>query len=154
MSFDGGGSSDPEGGALTYAWDLDADGVYDDSTSATPSRTYTQDGQVTVGLRVTDSSGASDVASIVITVGNSAPVATITAPTATTTWAVGESVAFSGTGTDAQSGTLPASAFLWELVLHHCPSTCHEHELQSFTGVSSGASTGPTTTTRCTSSCA
>ena len=143
VSFDGGGSSDPEGGALTYAWDLDADGVYDDSTSATPSRTYTQDGQVTVGLRVTDSSGASDVASIVITVGNSAPVATITAPTATTTWAVGESVAFSGTGTDAQSGALPASAFLWELVLHHCPSTCHEHELQSFTGVSSGAFDGP-----------
>ena len=78
-----------------------------------------------------------------ITVGNSAPVATITAPTATTTWAVGESVAFSGTGTDAQSGALPASAFLWELVLHHCPSTCHEHELQSFTGVSSGAFDGP-----------
>jgi glucose/arabinose dehydrogenase len=143
VSFDGRGSSDPEGGALAYAWDLDADGQYDDSTSATPTRTYTQNEQVTVQLRVTDPSGATDTASIVITVGNSAPIATISAPTAATTWAVGESIPFSGTGVDAQSGTLPASAFLWELVLHHCPSTCHEHELQSFAGVRNGAFDGP-----------
>ena len=61
VSFDGRGSSDPEGAALAYAWDLDADGAYDDSTSATPSRTYTQNGQVTVGLRVTDPSGARQI---------------------------------------------------------------------------------------------
>ena len=143
VSFDGRASSDPEGGALTYAWDLDGDGAYDDSTSATPSRTYTQDGQVTVRLRVTDPGGATDVDSIAITVGNTAPVATISAPTAATTWAVGESIAFSGSATDAQSGTLPASAFLWELVLHHCPSNCHEHELQTFPGVRSGAFDAP-----------
>ena len=143
VSFDGRGSSDPEGGALTYAWDLDGDGQYDDSTSSTPSRTYTQNGQVTVRLRVTDTSGATDFASIVITVGNTAPVATITAPSATTTWAVGETIAFSGTGTDAQSGALPASAFQWELVLHHCPSTCHEHIVQAFPGIRNGTFDGP-----------
>ena len=143
VSFDGRGSSDPEGGALTYAWDLDGDGQYDDSSSSTPSRTYTQNGQVTVRLRVTDTSGATDFASIVITVGNTAPVATITAPSATTTWAVGETIAFSGTGTDGQSGTLPASAFQWELVLHHCPSTCHEHIVQAFPGIRNGTFDGP-----------
>jgi Ca2+-binding RTX toxin-like protein/glucose/arabinose dehydrogenase len=143
VSFDGRGSSDPEGATLTYAWDLDGDGQFDDSSSATPSRTYTANGQVTVRLRVTDPSGASDIASVVITVGNSAPVATIVTPSASTTWAVGESIAFSGTGVDAQSGPLPASAFLWELILHHCPSTCHEHALQSFTGVTSGSFDGP-----------
>ena len=143
MNFDGRGSSDPEGAPLVYAWDLDGDGQHDDSSSATPVRTYTQNGSVTVRLRVTDPSGASDIASIAITVGNTAPVATITAPTASTTWAVGETIAFSGTGTDAQSGALPASAFSWELVLHHCPSTCHEHIVQAFPGVRNGTFDGP-----------
>ncbi|MGH2635976.1 MAG: PQQ-dependent sugar dehydrogenase, partial [Actinomycetota bacterium] len=143
VSFDGRSSSDPEGDALTYAWDLDGDGQYDDSSSATPSRTYTQGGVVTVGLRVTDPSGAPDTDSVVITVGNSAPAATISTPTSTTTWAVGESISFSGTGLDAEDGSLPPSAFDWALVLHHCPSTCHEHPIQSFAGVASGAFDGP-----------
>ena len=29
------------GDTLTYAWDLDGDGAYDDSTAVNPSRTYT-----------------------------------------------------------------------------------------------------------------
>ena len=52
------GSTDPEGQALTYAWDLDGDGAYDDSTAATPSFTYTAAGIVTVRLRVTDAGGS------------------------------------------------------------------------------------------------
>ena len=40
VSFDGTGSSDPEGGALTYEWDLDGEGAYDDSTAAKPTHTY------------------------------------------------------------------------------------------------------------------
>ena len=143
VSFDARSSTDPEGGALTYAWDLDGDGQYDDSASATPSRTYTQGGVVTVGLRVADPDGASDTDSIVITVGNSAPTATISLPTSTTTWAVGESIPFTGTGLDAEDGSLPPSAFNWALVLHHCPSTCHEHPIQSFAGVAGGAFDGP-----------
>jgi glucose/arabinose dehydrogenase/Ca2+-binding RTX toxin-like protein len=143
VSFDGRGSSDPEGEALTYAWDLDGDGQYDDSSSATPSRTYTQAGVVTVGLRVTDPDGEFDTDSVVITIGNSPPTATITTPTAATTWAVDETIPFAGTGVDAEDGSLPASAFTWALVLHHCPSTCHEHPIQSFPGVASGAFDGP-----------
>ena len=131
VSFDGRGSTDPENDPLTYAWDLDGDGAYDDSSAPNPTRTYAANGQVTVGLRVTDPSGASDTASIVITVGNTAPVITLTAPSASTTWAVGESINFAAGATDAQEGALPASAFNWELILHHCPSTCHEHGLQT-----------------------
>ena len=50
---------------------------------------------------------------------------------------------FSGSGTDPQDGTLPASALSWSLILHHCPSNCHSHPLQDFVGVASGSFTAP-----------
>ena len=56
-TFDASGSSDPNEDPLLYAWDLDGDGDYDDSTADAPSRTYTQEGNLTVRLRVTDPSG-------------------------------------------------------------------------------------------------
>ena len=45
VAFSGTGSSDPESQPLSYAWDLDGDGAYDDSTAAAPSRTYTAAGR-------------------------------------------------------------------------------------------------------------
>lgn len=68
------GSSDPDGDALSYAWDLDNDGQYDDSTSQTPSFTNVGDnGTFTVGVRVTDAFGDSSTASTTVTVANVAP---------------------------------------------------------------------------------
>ncbi|MFD9941529.1 LamG-like jellyroll fold domain-containing protein [Nonomuraea sp. NPDC059023] len=136
VSFSGTGSTDPDGDPLTYAWDLDGDGDLDDSTSATPSRTYTQPGSHTVRLRVSDGRGGQGDATVTINVSNTAPTAAITTPTAATTWAVGESIGFSGTGTDAQDGTIPGSRMHWALIMHHCPGGCHEHEITTFTGAS------------------
>ena len=74
---------------------------------------------------------------------NTAPDAVIDSPTATTTWRVGELIAFSGSGTDGQDGALPASAFAWSLVMNHCPSNCHTHPIQTFDDVTSGSFNAP-----------
>jgi glucose/arabinose dehydrogenase len=144
VNFDGTGSTDPDGDPLTYAWDLDGDGAYDDSTAARASYTYNADGTYSPALRVTDSRGGSDISDpLTITVGNTAPTATISAPVAGTTWRVGDVISFSGSATDAQDGSLPAAALKWDLILHHCPSNCHTHPLQSFDGVAGGTLTAP-----------
>jgi PKD repeat protein len=145
VSFDGSGSTDPNGDPLSYAWDLDDDGAFDDATTPTTSFTYQQPGTYTPELRVTDSQGASDTDAVTITAGNSPPTATISSPASSLRWKVGDTVSFSGSATDPQQGTLPASALSWSLVLHHCDAGggCHQHPLQTFSGVASGSFTAP-----------
>lgn len=143
VNFSALASTDPEGQTLTYEWDLDGDGAFDDSTSAQPSRTYTSPGNVTVGLSVRDSAGWVDTDTVVIAPSNSPPTATIASPNATFTWSVGDTIAFSGGATDPDQGTLPASALSWAIVMHHCPSTCHTHPIQTIPGVASGSFAAP-----------
>jgi glucose/arabinose dehydrogenase/PKD repeat protein len=143
VQFDGRASSDPEGGALTFAWDLDGDGNYNDGTSPQVSWTYTASGSYTARLRVTDPQGASGTASQTITVGNTPPVPVITAPSSSLTWKVGDTIAFAGSASDAEDGTIPASSLAWDLIIHHCPSDCHTHLIQSWPGTSSGVFSAP-----------
>ena len=143
VQFSGAGSSDPEGSALTYAWDLDGDGAYDDATGVTTQWTYTSPGNVVVGLRVTDTALLSGTATQTISVGNSPPVPVISTPPAGTTWKVGDLISFSGSATDPEDGQVPASRLSWNLVLQHCPSNCHTHQLQSWSGVASGSFFAP-----------
>ena len=135
-------SSDPEGGALTYAWDLYGSGSFTDSTSVTATATFAP-GTHTVRLRVTDPGGLSSTAQVTINATYTAPVATILSPAPSLTWAVGDTISFSGQGIDAVDGTLPASAFEWHILLHHCPSNCHIHLIQDVTGISSGSFVTP-----------
>ena len=142
VQFDGSGSSDPDAGdTLSYAWDLNGDGQYDDSTAVNPTHTYTSQGVYSASLRVTDSHGALSTASVQIEVGNTAPTATIISPPAGTTWRVGDVIQFAGSATDAQDGPLPDSKLSWSLILHHCPSNCHTHPMQTFEGVAGGSFT-------------
>jgi Bacterial Ig-like domain/PKD domain len=71
---------DPEGGPLTYAWDLDNDGAYE-TAGRTPTFTA-DDGEssYTVGVRVTDDGGLQATATATIDVHNVAPTATFAAP--------------------------------------------------------------------------
>ena len=52
-------------------------------------------------------------------------------------------ITFSGSATDDQDGPLPPSAMKWELIQQHCPSNCHSHTVQTFTGVAGGSFTAP-----------
>jgi glucose/arabinose dehydrogenase len=145
VNFDGSASSDPDpGDTISLAWDLDGDGLYDDSTAVRPTFTYTQSGSYTTHLRVSDSRGASSISDpIVITAGNTPPTAAINSPSASLTWRVGDVISFSGSAADAQDGSLPASKLSWSLILHHCPSTCHTHPLNTFLGVAAGSFAAP-----------
>ncbi|MEO7436899.1 MAG: PKD domain-containing protein, partial [Candidatus Binatia bacterium] len=143
VQFDGSGSFDPDpGDTLAYSWDLDGNGTFGDSTAVAPTRTYSSSGTYKVKLRVTDPHGATAIAGVTITAGNTRPTASITTPTSLTTWHAGSLIGFSGSATDPQQGTLAGSALSWTLVLHHCPDNCHEHTVQTFTGAS-GSFTAP-----------
>jgi len=145
VAFDGSGSTDPEGRPLTYSWDLNGDGTFGDATTPTASYTYTSSGTYTASLRVTDDRGATNTASVTITVGNTAPVAVIDSPSATLTWQVGQTITFSGHATDAQDVTIPSSGLTWSVILHHCATqtNCHTHPIQTFTGVAGGSFPAP-----------
>ena len=92
---------------------------------------------------MTDARGATATDTVTITVGNTAPTATIALPTAGTTWKVGDPIAFRGSATDPQDGALPAANLTWSLILQHCPSNCHTHPIQSWVGVDQGSFTTP-----------
>jgi hypothetical protein len=74
VALDGSGSYDPDGGVLTYEWDLDNDGSFDDAVGPNPTFSLVgQDGVYTVSLRVTDPDGLSDTDSSTVTVANVPP---------------------------------------------------------------------------------
>lgn len=85
-------------GSLSYAWDLDNDGEYDDAVSATPTFAHVgQDGVASVGLRVTNAAGVVDTDAATISIANGAPVVDLDL---VATVAEGGTVTVSGSGSD------------------------------------------------------
>ncbi|MBI4544769.1 MAG: PKD domain-containing protein [Gemmatimonadetes bacterium] len=73
VSFDGSGSFDPDGDALSFTWDF-GDGTPPGS-GAKPSHAYQDNGSYTVTLTVQDPFGATATATASVTVANLAPTA-------------------------------------------------------------------------------
>ena len=143
MHFDGSASYASYTSPLTYAWDLDGDGAFDDSTSPKPTFTYTASQNVTVRLKVTDDKGGVGTATMVVRPGDTPPTPVIDTPPSGTTWRVGQQIDFSGHANDAEQGSLPKTALKWTLFLHHCPSSCHIHTIQSFDQTDNGSFVAP-----------
>ena len=108
LSFDGTGSSDPDGTIASYSWDF---GDGSTGTGPTPTHTYLADGTVTVSLTVTDDAGATGSAATTATIGlgNQPPVAD---PNGPYTGTVGVAVVFDGIGSSDPDGTL--ASYSWD----------------------------------------
>ncbi|HET9793351.1 MAG TPA: PQQ-dependent sugar dehydrogenase [Thermoanaerobaculia bacterium] len=132
------------GDTLSYAWDFNGDGDYSDSADPRPTTTITESGVHAIRLRVTDERGVSAWSDpIAIAAYDEAPEASIDAPAGGSAWSVGDAIRFSGHAADPKEGALPSSAMTWTLVMHHCPSGCHTHDIQTFFGVSGGTFNAP-----------
>jgi hypothetical protein len=76
-----GSSTDPQGLPLTYAWDLNGDGVYETPGQSVPFCAVDGPKTVPVKLQVCNSAGLCTTASTTVTINNVAPtVGSITAP--------------------------------------------------------------------------
>ena len=138
------GTSTPIGASVSYANLL---ATLDPSGSLASGTTYTA--TVKGGSSGAKDAGGTPLASDVswtfatISGSNQPPVPVIDTPPATLTWKVGDQISFSGHASDSEQGTLPASALSWTLLIQHCPSNCHTHTIQTWTGVSSGSVGAP-----------
>lgn len=132
VQFDGTGSTDPENDKLTYAWDFDNDGKVD-STSPNPTFTYTSNGQYHAKLTVTDPSGRTGVAALLVTVGNTAPVLSFAQPPNGLTFKDGDQVAWKINVTDPDGTPVDCSKVQVNYSLGH---DMHSHNLAQATGCS------------------
>jgi PKD repeat protein len=108
VSFDGGGSSDPDGSITAYQWNF---GDGSTGTGVNPDHAYNTDGSFTVTLMVTDNAGASDTDTTTATigVGNLPPTADANGPYSGT---VNVAVLFDGAGSsDPENGPL---TYAWD----------------------------------------
>jgi hypothetical protein len=96
---------------LTYDWDLNNDGIYDDFTGNSGEWSFANNSFNTIGLRVSDGDGGFDFGQFKVTVENVAP--TITSLTDNLTVWQNELFDFAATGTDP--GINDILTYRWDL---------------------------------------
>jgi glucose/arabinose dehydrogenase len=130
---------------LSFQWQRNgADIAGATSSSYTLANAQLSDNGALFRARVTNSFGSatSNTAQLTVT-SNTPPTGSITQPPAGTLYQGGETINYAGTGTDAEDGNLPASAFTWQVDFHH---DTHFHPFVPPTsGATSGSFTIPTT---------
>ena len=103
-SFDGSGSSDPDGTVVSYAWNF---GDGSTGTGVTASHTYSTAGTYSVTLTVTDNGGATNSVSqnVTVTAPNQPPTASFTSTVANL------SASFDGSASSDPDGTVVSYAW-------------------------------------------
>ncbi|GAA4194551.1 hypothetical protein GCM10022252_39120 [Streptosporangium oxazolinicum] len=139
VTFSSAGTSDPDGDALTYAWDFDDNGTVD-STAANPSYTYTTNGDKRARLTVRDPSNRTGTVVIPIVVGNNRPTVTLNGLPAGGMYSWGDDLISTATASDAQDGTPPCANVVIRAALGHQE---HAHEEGQGTGCGFTVNTGP-----------
>jgi glucose/arabinose dehydrogenase len=141
-TFSAGASGTPP---LSYQWRKNGANIPGATgTSYTlPSAALSDDGSI-FDVVVTNAFGSDTSDGAILTVtANSLPTATITSPADRTLYSGGDTISYSGTGTDAEDGNLPPSAFTWQVDFHH---DSHTHPFLPAThGATGGTFTIPRT---------
>src|SRR5690606_11792198 len=151
------GIDDEAGAAGSVQFRVEARGgrvLYESAVvrSGTPTRRLALDlaGESRVKLVVTDAGDGNagdhaDWAGATLTCDEPPPAGRvhIDTPAAATHWRVGDRITFSGGAESATGVPVAAGRLTWSLVMQHCPSTCHSHVIQSFSGVRSGSFLAP-----------
>jgi len=120
VTLDGSASSDQDGDPLTYAWDVDGDGAYDDATGVNPTLTWAQlqaldipvndDGSYTIGLQVDDGNTGIDTSTATLTVANTAPTLTASGAASVT---AGNAYTLNLSATDPGNDTISGWIINW-----------------------------------------
>ena len=128
VTFSSAGTEDPDGDALTYAWDFGDGGT---SAEANPVHSYKKNGTYTATLTATDASGLKATASVHVVVGNTAPKVTLQLPADGALFSFGDTLPFKVTVTDPEDGVIDCSKVKVNYILGH---DHHGHPITSATG--------------------
>ncbi|MFJ2171912.1 ThuA domain-containing protein [Streptomyces sp. NPDC087851] len=139
VTFSSAGTQDPDGDALSYAWDF-GDGAT--STAANPAHTYRKNGTYTARLTVTDPTERTATASVRVVVGNTAPKVTLELPSDGHLFNFGDKIPFKVKVTDPEDGTIDCSKVVVRYILGH---DSHGHPITSANGCE-GTITAPADT--------
>ncbi|HSF35420.1 MAG TPA: ThuA domain-containing protein [Nocardioides sp.] len=135
VQFDGSASFDADTGdatGLTYAWDFDGDGTTD-ATTPTGSFTYTDPGDYTARLTVTDEGGRTGTTNIDITSGNTAPTVELVLPPDGGFFEFGDYLAYEVEVSDPEDGTIDCDRVVVQPGLGHDQ---HSHDYEQYRGCS------------------
>ncbi|MEV4760295.1 ThuA domain-containing protein [Micromonospora sp. NPDC049559] len=130
VQFSSAGSRDPDGGVLRYAWAFGDGGT---STEPNPTHTYTEPGNYTAQLTVTNPKDRTAVANVPITVGNTAPTVTIEFPPDGGFFNWGDQVKYTVKVTDPEDGTIDCDRVKLQFFLGHDE---HAHPMDEHFGCS------------------
>ncbi len=125
-------------GPLEYQWQKDQQNIpgANNATYTIPLVEKTDEGLYRVTVTNSEGNVQSNEAQLTVVEVNDLPGAVITTPAEGTLYVAGTTLNFSGTGTDEEDGTLPASAFSWEINFHHDE---HVHDQPAIVGITEGS---------------